>query len=230
MGTPYHLQSPRTIVTKIISMKQQAPALPESDESKLILQPRHTTTPAMWFAAIVCFVFSVLLILTGLVILIVFLTVKPRTPSFDVANAALNSIYVGSPSAYFNGDMVLVANVTNPNQKMGVSFHSGTMELFFRGRLVAAQALPSFAQRRGQFTVVNVHMVSSQVELPPEVAMELVNQMKRNKILYTIRGSFKVREKFWSWHYSYRMTAICDLELTAPPSGVLLDRRCTISK
>ncbi|XBJ10106.1 NDR1/HIN1-like protein 26 [Aegilops tauschii subsp. strangulata] len=222
--TPYHLLSPRTIVTKIISMKQQEPEPP-----KIILQPRHRTSPAMWCAAIVCFAFSVLLILVGLVILIVFLTVKPRTPSFDVAHAALNSVYIGSPPPYFNGDMTLTANISNPNHKIGVVIHSGAIELFFRGRLVSAQALPSFAQRRGQFTVLNVHMLSSQVVLPPEVAVELLNQMKSNKILYTIRGTFKVRERFWSWHYTYRMTAICDLELTAPPSGFLVDRRCTTS-
>ncbi|KAF6989851.1 hypothetical protein CFC21_007138 [Triticum aestivum] len=225
--TPYHLLSPRTIVTKIISMKRQEPEPPPPP--KIILQPRHRTSPAMWCAAIVCFAFSVLLILAGLVILVVFLTVKPRTPSFDVAHAALNSVYIGSPPPYFNGDMTLTANISNPNRKIGVVIQSGAVELFFRGRLVSAQALPSFAQRRGQFTVLSVHMLSSQVVLPPEVAVELLNQMKSNKILFTIRGTFKVRERFWSWHYTYRMTAICDLELTAPPSGFLVDRRCTTS-
>ena len=231
--TPYHLQSPRTIVTKIISMKQQQqePATPDPPPpSKIILQPRRRTTPAMWCAAIAGFAFSVLLILAGLVILIVYLSVKPRTPSFDIANAVLNTVYVGSPSSYFNGDMTLVANISNPNQKMGVVIQSGTVELFFRGRLVSVQALPPFAQPRGHFTVLNVHMLSSQVVLPPEVAADLLNQMRSNKILYTIRGTFKVRERFWSWHYTYRLTAICDLELTSPPSGVLLDRTCTTSK
>uniref|UniRef100_A0A8R7K179 Late embryogenesis abundant protein LEA-2 subgroup domain-containing protein n=1 Tax=Triticum urartu TaxID=4572 RepID=A0A8R7K179_TRIUA len=134
--TPYHLLSPRAIVTKIISMKRQEPE-----------PPRHRTSPAMWCAAIVCFAFSVLLILAGLVILTVYLAVKPRTPSFDVANAALHSIYVGSPPPYFNGDMTLTANISNPNHKIGVVIQSGAIELFFRGRLVAAQALPPFAQR-----------------------------------------------------------------------------------
>ncbi|KAF6984367.1 hypothetical protein CFC21_002392 [Triticum aestivum] len=203
--TPYHLLSPRAIVTKIISMKRQEP---EPPPPKIILQPRHRTSPAMWCAAIVCFAFSVLLILAGLVILTVYLAVKPRTLSFDVANAALHSIYVGSPPPYFNGDMTLTANISNPNHKIGVVIQSGAIELFFRGRLVAAQALPPFAQR---------------------VALEMLNQMKSNKILYTIRGTFKVRERLWSWHYTYRMTAICDLELTAPPSGFLVDRRCTTS-
>ncbi|KAF0909134.1 hypothetical protein E2562_031636 [Oryza meyeriana var. granulata] len=180
----------------------------------------------MWCAAIVCFAFSVLLIVAGVVILIVFLAVKPRAPSFDTANATLNAVYVGSP-AYVNGDMTLVANVSNPNQKMDVVFRSAAVELFFGGRRMAAQALPPFAQRRGQSQIINVHMVSSQVVLPPELAVEMVNQMRSNRVVYTIRGTFKVQAKLWFWHYSYWMSALCDLELTAPPCGVLVARRCS---
>ncbi|XP_062192112.1 NDR1/HIN1-like protein 13 [Phragmites australis] len=228
MGTPYHLQSPRTIVTKIINMKQQPPALPSpppTAPSKIILQPRHRTSPAMWCAAIVCFAFSILVIVAGVVILIVFLAVKPRAPSFEAANASLNSVYVDSP-AYFNGDMTIVANISNPNQKIDVVFRSATVELFFRDRPMAAQELPPFMQRRGQSRVLNMHMVSSRVLLPPEVAVELVNQVRSNRVVYTIRGAFKVEARFWSGHYTYWMHAICELELTAPPSGVLVARRC----
>ncbi|PAN35980.1 hypothetical protein PAHAL_6G248500 [Panicum hallii] len=244
MGTPYHLQSPRTILARLVNMRQLPPGLPPppppsktvrqpevlpqrlpAAPSKIILQPRDRTSPAMWFAAIVCFVFSIILIVAGVVILIVFLAVKPRAPSFDTANASLNSVYIDSP-AYFNGDMTLVANFSNPNQKIDVVFRSATVELFFRDRPMAVQVLPPFAQRRGQFQVVNLHMVSSRVLLPPEVAMELVNQVRSNRVVYTIRGAFKVEARFWFSHYSYWMNTICELELTAPPCGVLVARRC----
>ncbi|XP_062195782.1 NDR1/HIN1-like protein 6 [Phragmites australis] len=228
MGTPYHFQSPRTIMNKIINMKQQPPALPQPPPpapTKIILQPRHRTTPAMWCAAIVCFAFSILLIVAGVVILIVFLAVKPRAPSFDLANASLNSVYIDSP-AYFNGDMTFVANISNPNQKIDMVFRSATVELFFKDRPMASQALPPFAQRRGQSRVLNVHMVSSRVLLPPEVAMELVNQVRSNRVVYTIRSAFKVEARFWFGHYSYWMYTICELELTAPPCGVVAARRC----
>ncbi|KAG8047837.1 hypothetical protein GUJ93_ZPchr0008g11618 [Zizania palustris] len=229
MATPYHLQSPRTIIAKLMNMKQHPAALPQPPEPeppKLILQPRHRTTPAMWCAAIFCFAFSILLIIAGVVILIVFLVVKPRAPSFDAASATLNAVYVGSPP-YVNGDMTLVANVSNPNQKIDVVFRSAAVELFFRGRLMAAQALPPFAQRRGQSRIVDVRMVSSQVMLPPDLAVEMLNQMKSNRVVYTIRGKFKVQASIWFWHYTYWMYALCDLELTAPPCGVLVARRCS---
>ncbi|KAL6859045.1 hypothetical protein ACP4OV_018047 [Aristida adscensionis] len=228
MGTPYHLQSPKTILTRLMNMKHQPPGLlppPPPPPPKIILQPRHRTTPAMWCAAIVCFAFSILLIVAGVVILIVYLVVKPRAPSFDAPNATLSNIYIGSP-AYFNGDMTFVANISNPNQRIDMVFRSATVELFFRDRLMAVQALPPFLQRRGQFQVLNVHMVSSQVVLPPEVAVELVNQVRSNRVVYTIRGAFKVEARFWFGHYTYWMYAICELELTAPPSGVLVARRC----
>uniref|UniRef100_A0A0E0LWC1 Late embryogenesis abundant protein LEA-2 subgroup domain-containing protein n=1 Tax=Oryza punctata TaxID=4537 RepID=A0A0E0LWC1_ORYPU len=182
----------------------------------------------MWCAAIVCFAFSLLLIVAGVVILIVFLAVKPRAPSFDAAGATLNAVYVGSPAPYVNGDMTVVANVSNPNQKMDVVFRSAAVELFFGGRRMAAQALPApFVQRRGQSQIISLHMVSSQVALPPELAVAMVNQVRNNRVVYTIRGTFKVQAKLWFWHYTYWMSALCDLELTAPPSGVLIARRCS---
>lgn len=180
----------------------------------------------MWCAAIVCFAFSVLLIVAGVVILIIFLAVKPRPPSFDTANAVLNSIYVDSPAPYFNNDMTLVANISNPNQKIDLVFRSATIELFFQDRPMAVQALPPFLQRRRQSQVLNMHLVSSRVLLPPEVAVKMVNQVRSNRVVYTIRGAFKVEARFGFGHYSYWMYTICQLELTAPPSGVLVARRC----
>lgn len=201
-------------------------ALQPAPSSKIILQPRHRTSPAMWCAAIVCFAFSILLIVAGVVILIVFLAVKPRAPSFDAANAVLNSIYVDSPAPYFNDDVTLVANISNPNQKIDVVFRSATVELFFQERPMAAQALPPFALRRGQYQVVNMHMVSSRVLLPPELAVKMVNQVRSNRVQYTIKTAFKVEARFWLGHYSYWMYTVCELELTSPPCGVLVARMC----
>ncbi|PWZ57590.1 NDR1/HIN1-like protein 10 [Zea mays] len=267
MGAPYHLQSPRTIITKVMSMKQLPPALPQLPPppvdqsevteqtpvlprsqpvdpptitrqpqaprqparapSKVILQPRQRTSPAMWCAAIACFAFSILLIVAGVVTLVVFLAVKPRPPSFDAANAILNSVYVDSPAPYFNNDMTLVANVSNPNREIDLVFRSATVELFFQDRPMAVQALPPFAQRRGQSQLLNMHLLSSRVLLPPQVAVKMVDQVRSNRVVYTIRGAFKVEARFRFGHYSYWMYTVCQLELTAPPSGVLVARRCT---
>jgi hypothetical protein len=218
---------------KLMNMKHQPPALPQSlpppvtppPPSKIILKPRHRTSPAMWCAAIVCYAFSITLIVAGVAILIIFLAVKPRSPAFDAANASLNSVYVDSP-AYFNGDMTLVANISNPNQKIDTVFRSAVIKLLFRGRPIAAQALPPFMQRRGQYQVLNVHMVSSRVPLPPEVAVDLVNQVRSNKVVYTIRAKFHVEARFWFGHYTYWVNTVCELALTAPPSGALVAKRC----
>jgi len=218
---PAQLVDPSKITEQPQAMRQPARA-----PSKIILQPRHRTSPAMWCAAIVCFAFSILLIVAGVVILIIFLAVKPRPPSFDTANAILNSIYVDSPAPYFNNDMTLVANISNPNKKIDLVFRSATIELFFQDRPMAVQALPPFLQRRGQSQVLNMHLVSSRVLLPPEVAVKMVNQVRSNRVVYTIKGTFKVEARFGFGHYSYWMYTICEMELTAPPCGVLVARRC----
>ncbi|KAJ0986954.1 hypothetical protein J5N97_005310 [Dioscorea zingiberensis] len=161
-----------------------------------LLPPHRKTNPLVWFGAILCIFFSLFLILAGIITLIVFLFIKPRNPVFDTPNASLNSIVLVSPF-YLNGDLTLLANFSNPNKKIDVIFDYISIELYFSNRLIAAQGLPPFAQRRGEVRLASVHMISSEVYLPPELALQLQKQISTNTVMYNIRGTFKVKEKRW---------------------------------
>ncbi|KAJ4747544.1 hypothetical protein LUZ62_081949 [Rhynchospora pubera] len=192
---------------------------------KQLLQPHHRTDPLVWCYGILCFVFSLLLILAGITTLIIFLAIKPRNPLFYTANASLNSIYLDSP-AYFNGDFTFLANFSNPNQKIYIVYQYISLELYLNDKLISAHALPPFAQKSRESTIQAVRMVSSQVLLPSDVAVRLQDQVRRNRVLYEIRGTFKVRASLGFMHFTYWVYGRCEIEMGAPPSGVLLARSC----
>ncbi|XP_072979887.1 NDR1/HIN1-like protein 3 [Typha angustifolia] len=227
LTSPYHLQPPNATRP----MKQAMHPMPRPPEFELptrkqrLLQPNRRTNPAIWCGAILCVMFSLLLIIAGIVTLIVFLVIKPRYPSFDTTNASLNSIYIDSP-AYYNGDLTFLANFSNPNHKIDVIFQYLSIELYFKERLIAAQALQPFAQRSGESRIQAIHMISSQVYLPPEISMEIQEQMRSNRVIYNIRGTFKVKASLGFGHFTYWIYGRCEIELTAPPSGVLVARNC----
>ncbi|KAA8523519.1 hypothetical protein F0562_009942 [Nyssa sinensis] len=107
------------IVISKQAMKQQTSAsdLPyrgmrKAREQPILRQPRRTNL-LVWCAAILCLIFSLLLIFFGIATLIIFLAIKPRNPVFDTAAAALNVIYFDSPE-YFNGDFTFLANFLQP--------------------------------------------------------------------------------------------------------------------
>ncbi|KAH7689130.1 Late embryogenesis abundant protein LEA-2 subgroup domain-containing protein [Dioscorea alata] len=194
-----------------------------------LLPPHRKTNPLVWCGAILCFFFSLLLILSGILILIIFLFIKPRNPAFDIPNASLNTIVLLSPF-YLNGDLTFLANFSNPNHKLDLIFDYISIELYFSDHLIAAQGLPPFTQRQGEQRLEAVHMISSEVYLPTHLLLELQKQMASNSVVYNIRGTFKVKVSFGVFHFTYWLYSRCFIQLSAPPSGVLLGRTCKTNK
>ncbi|GLU24027.1 hypothetical protein SLE2022_399960 [Rubroshorea leprosula] len=192
----------------------------------ILLQPQpRRTKPVVWCGAILCLIFSLVLIFLGIATLIIFLAVKPRNPVFDTPNASLNTIYFDSPE-YFNGDFVFLASFSNPNKKIDVRFEYIDIGLFFNDKLIATQSIQPFSQRRGEARLESVHLLSSLVYLPRNLAMELRKQVMSNRVQYNIRGTFKVRATLGRIHFSYWLHGTCQLEMTGPPTGALVSHTC----
>ncbi|KNA03847.1 hypothetical protein SOVF_205210 [Spinacia oleracea] len=194
-----------------------------------LLYQHRRTHPLVWCSAVLCLVFCLLVIFLGITTLIIFLVVKPKYPSFDVPNASLNVIYFDSPEN-FNGDFTLLANFTNPNRKITIKFDYLNVQLYFIDRLIATRALAPFSQRPGQARLEIIHLISSLVYLPPNPAVELQRQVQSNRVSYNIRGTFRVRAKVGIARFSYWLYARCQLQMTSPPSGILVARNCITKK
>lgn len=192
---------------------------------RLLLRNHRRTDPAIWCCAIICLIFSILVILFGLITLIIFLVVKPKNPVFDTNHASLNIIYFNSPGN-FNGDFTFIANFSNPNRKLNVRFDYAVMELFFDNNLIANQSIKPFSQRQRETGVVAIHFISKLVYLPLNHAMELQRQVLSNKVMYSVKGTFRVRVSFGLIHFSYWLYSRCELQMSSPPSGSLMARSC----
>ena len=203
-----------------------AQLIPEAhQQSKLHDKKAQFRRPFILCCAAVCFLFAALLIVAGIVTLIVFLVIKPRYPRFDVSGATLNAIYFDSP-AFLNGDFTFLANFSNPNEKISVRFQYVALELFFSDTLISTQALKPFSQGRKEVKLAFVHMVTSEVFLSNELSGALRDQVSTNKVMYAIKGTFKVRASLGFIHVTYWLYGQCTLELSQPPSGVLLAKSC----
>ncbi|GLT26392.1 hypothetical protein SLA2020_014610 [Shorea laevis] len=192
----------------------------------ILLQPQpHRTKPVVWCGAILCLIFSLVVIFFGIATLIIFLAMKPRNPVFDTPNASLYTIYFDSPE-YFNGDFVFLASFSNPNKKIDVRFEYIDIGLYFNDKLIATQAIQPFSQRRGEARLESVHLLSSLAYLPRNLAMELRKQVMSNRVQYNIRGTFKVRATLGRIHFSYWLHGRCQLEMSGPPTGALVSHTC----
>lgn len=197
--------------------------------NRLLLRRHRHTNPAIWCSAIICLIFSVLLIIFGIATLIIYLVVKPKTPVFDITHANLSTIYFDTPGN-FNGDFAFLANISNPNKKLNVKFEHGVMELLIQNDVIGTQSIQPFSLRHKETGTVVIDFVSSLVPLPQNLATELKRQVMSNKVFYSVRGTFKVQASFGALHFTYWLHGWCDLQMTSPPSGSLTYRTCKTKK
>ncbi|XP_076942879.1 uncharacterized protein At1g08160-like [Bidens hawaiensis] len=192
---------------------------------RLLFRKQRRTNPAVWCCAIICLIFTLLFIILGVTILIMFLVVKPKTPILDTSHATLNVIYFDSPGR-FNGDLTFIANFSNPNKKLNIKFEQASMQLLFKDDVIANQSIQPFSQRPKDTGVVVIRFISSLVSLPPSHAKELQTQVLSNKVLYSVKGTFKVRASLGGLHFTYWLHGWCELQMSSPPSGPLMARTC----
>ncbi|XP_077229457.1 uncharacterized protein At1g08160-like [Tasmannia lanceolata] len=148
------------------------------------------TNRLTWFSAAFCMLFGIIVLLGGLAVLIVYLLFRPRSPHFDISTATLNAAYIDSGSL-LNADITILANFTNPNKKIDISFDFLAIDLYYGNTLIATGPINPFSERRAQSKLANVHMIASQVHLPLKDSELLKNQMVNNSVLLEVRGSFR---------------------------------------
>ncbi|KAJ4973832.1 hypothetical protein NE237_007006 [Protea cynaroides] len=164
--------------------------------------------------------------LGGIVILIVYLAFKPRSPHFDVSSVTLNTAYIDTGSL-LNADVTILANFTNPNKKVSVDFSFMVLQLYYGDTLIATRAIDPFSAISTETRLHTVEMISSQVALPNGVSEKMRKQMGDNGIIFNLKGSFRTRSNFGSFfHYSYWLYGSCTFLTTSPPSGILVARKC----
>ncbi|OMO60275.1 Late embryogenesis abundant protein, LEA-14 [Corchorus capsularis] len=205
------------------------PAKPRENmhhHSALFLPRARRTKPITWFAAAFCIIFWLAIIIGGLIVLVVYLVFRPRSPRFDVTSVTFNAAYLDM-GYLLNADIQVLANFTNPNKKVRIDYSYMYLDLYFENTLIATQYVEPFSASRGQSTFRDIHMVTSQVKLSMKETLLLQKQIENNRVMFTVKGVFRARSDFGSvWKYSYWLHGQCGIIVSSPPSGVLKAKLC----
>lgn len=184
------------------------------------------TKPMTLPATVCCAILLVILILSGLVLLLVYLSNRPHTPYFDIAAANLNTANL-EMGYVLNGDLAVVVNFTNPSKKSSVDFSYIMFELYFYNTLIATQRIEPFIVPKGMSMFTSFHLVSSQVPIQMVQSQELQLQLGTGPVLLNLRGTFHARSNVGSlMRYSYWLHTRCSISLKNPPLGYMRARRC----
>ncbi|CAA0833725.1 Unknown protein [Striga hermonthica] len=188
------------------------------------------TRPMAWLVAALCALFWMIVIVAGLIVLIVYLVFQPKLPRFDISAATLNAAYLDL-GYLLNADITLLANFTNPNTKVDVDFTYIVLDVYYEKNIIATRYVSPFSVRKRESRFAAVHMMASQVRLSTGLSLELQRQMENGRVRFVVKGAFRTRSKLGGvFRYSYWLYAQCDVEVAAPPTGVLIRKRCVTTR
>ncbi|KAM5567986.1 NDR1/HIN1-like protein 13 [Rosa sericea] len=188
-------------------------------------QPQQTNF-FTWSLGVCCAIFWILIILAGLIVLIVYLVFRPRTPKFEISTATLNAAYLDM-GYLLNADLTVLVNFTNPNKKVSVYFSPMYLYAYYGSTLVATTYIEPFTAHKHQSMFANVHMVASQVPLGLLESQRLKKQLENSRAGFEFKGYFRARANFGSLlRYSYKLHGDCNVVFSRPPDGVMVGRKC----
>lgn len=188
---------------------------------------KHPTTPLTWLIGVICTVLWVVIIFGGLAVVIVYLVFRPRSPRFEISSATLNTAYIDMGSL-LNADLTFLANISNPNKKIDISFDIFEVDLYYRTTLIATTAVDPFSEMRLEARLGNFHMVSSQVALHTGEMEQLKIDLANSSISLDVKGSFRARSSLGRnfLHFKYWLHGRCSIVVSSPPGGSLLSSKC----
>uniref|UniRef100_A0A7N0VJF9 Late embryogenesis abundant protein LEA-2 subgroup domain-containing protein n=1 Tax=Kalanchoe fedtschenkoi TaxID=63787 RepID=A0A7N0VJF9_KALFE len=220
-----HIYVPHDIRRQEPQHRQQQQQQRHQPHGLRVPHPRRTR-PVTWFVAFFCAIFWLIIFLGGLIVLVIYFIYRPHSPQYELSQVALNAAYLDTGNL-LNADVRLLANFTNINKKVKVEFKDMIMNLYYGKTLIATQYIKPFAETRREHVLLDIHMVSSQVQLPLEDSRRLARQLFNNRVSLQVRGYFRTRYNLGSLlRYTYTLYSNCRVNVTGPPNGVLVGKSC----
>ncbi|KAL9666199.1 hypothetical protein QQ045_000523 [Rhodiola kirilowii] len=187
----------------------------------------HKTKPVTWFVAVFCAVLWLIIFLGGLIVVLIYLIYRPHSPKYELSEVALNAAYLDTGSSLLNADVRLLANFTNINKKVKVDFRDMVINLYYGRILIATQYIKPFTETRKEHVLIDIHLVSSQVQLPLQESQRLKRQLDNNRVALQVQGLFRTRYSMGSlFKYTYTLHSNCRVLVSGPPNGVLVAKNC----
>jgi hypothetical protein len=196
-------------------------------DQRILPRPARTNI-FIWCTALICSVVVIAIILAGLAVLICYLLFHPKLPTLNITEAILNRIVLDPSTRLLNAEMVALLRFNNPNDRVDVRYEYINFKLFFRNDMIATQVLEPFAQRRGDWSLRAIDMVSNHAELTPLSAEIMVSQALNNTISYELFGTLRTVAKLGGIaSIPYWLYVDCQLEFSTPPNGIFRYHKCT---
>nr|GMD22694.1 Late embryogenesis abundant protein, LEA-14 protein [Ipomoea batatas] len=176
------------------------------------MAPPTTPTPRRPFSPLRCIGIILLttIIIVGLVILILWLAVRPHRPIYFVENGAVHNFNLTADNR-LTADFNFTLKAYNPNKRISISYAHVEAQLYFGNEQIAFATWPAaFNQAVRNVTYLPLFLPAKNVTLYGDTTRDFKNERSAGKVDLVIKINARVRFKMGSWRSKYRtLRVIC---------------------
>ncbi|KAK6782789.1 hypothetical protein RDI58_020585 [Solanum bulbocastanum] len=171
---------------------------------KPVLGPERRTNPLIWCAAIICTLLTIAVIITGMIVFIGYMVIRPKVPQMSVVSAHLDKFSYDMASVLVV-KVSIVIKAENDNSKARANFYETSYTLSFHGVKIAYLNADSFDVPSNKSIDLYYPVESSPIPLKPEEGEIAELFLRRGQVVFDIRGKTRTRwrvgilgsVKFW---------------------------------
>uniref|UniRef100_A0A1D1YIQ5 3-isopropylmalate dehydrogenase n=1 Tax=Anthurium amnicola TaxID=1678845 RepID=A0A1D1YIQ5_9ARAE len=156
------------------------------------LLPDHRSKLLVWFAVIVCMILVVAIIITGIVVLGVYLAYRPKMPYIRVRDTHLDDLLYDQ---FGRLDVRMTINIeaVNDNTKADATFSDIAFDLQFARIPIARLRAEPFEVSKNNTFLLPYSVESSPVPLGAEAMEKMDKALKQGTVAFDLGGQAKTR-------------------------------------
>lgn len=171
---------------------------------KPVLGPERRTNPLIWCVAILCTCITLAVIVTGLVVFIGYMIVRPKVPQMSVISAKIDT-FAYDMSNLLSIKVSIVINAQNDNVKAHSSFYETMYTLYFHDVKVAYLRADPFDVPKNSSIPLYYPVESASIALTSEEAANAEAVLSQKLVVLDLKGTSRTRwrvgiigsVKFW---------------------------------
>ncbi|CAN4119430.1 unnamed protein product [Withania somnifera] len=149
-----------------------------------------------------------LLIIVGIVVLIIWLVLRPRKVSYSIENSSIHD-YNLTNNNHLNANFKFTLRAYNPNKRVSIYYDYIEVKLFFNSQTIAFNNnVEPFYQPHRNVTHMNVLLPVNDVALYGDIARDFKTQRSGGDVEVEMKIRAKIRFKVGAWKSSHRKVKI----------------------
>ncbi|KAA8544330.1 hypothetical protein F0562_022341 [Nyssa sinensis] len=146
-------------------------------------------------------------IITGTVVFIIWLVLRPRLPEFRVDSVSLSNFNV-SPSSQITGNWDVRFTVRNPNHKITLYYDRIEASVYYKSQPLSDTTMPPFVQDTKNETAVRATFAASSTYVDGWVVNAINQDRTRGRVGFNVRLFSRVRFKAGAWRARRRFLRV----------------------